>query len=504
MSEKLDLIIIPSDPASIVQTIAETLRSRLDVFLKGTDLIRVSVSSGMLATEPLDAHGIVYAIHETHRPVVEKSRGGQSEFVPIELPLESVRRFLKCTDRWHFPEITGFAFSPLLRRTGAVDVTTGYDATTKTFVHHTGHFPLLGPRVDTREFAAWFLQAVRALFASLPFADSPRRDDGSGRAVVDISRPPGLAESTFLTALFTCIARPSLPLAPGVAIRTPEISGSSTGGFAVRLLSAVAYGRPPRTVVPGRDDDQFDDRVAAALATDEPMLFVDGIDRTLRSNLLVRVLSEAKVPTRQFGRTSTQFLETGVTVAITGSGLRLAEDLLGSFLVVDFDAGIDHAAARRFPHFAEQFLEVIHTNRRSIVAAALNIMSWGIRESVPRGIPMGNFEDWGRMVRDPLVALGCMDPCKKNRLLAEEDPVCDPITEFFIRWAAVHGSSPVTAVTVAPEVLSVVNLSPRNRQQVAQYISNLVDTRAGGYHLTRIRHGRWGASEYVLKCVSAA
>ncbi|WP_333825050.1 hypothetical protein, partial [Pinisolibacter sp.] len=122
-----------------------------------------------------------------------------------------------------------------------------------------------------------------------------------------------------------------------------------------------------------------------------------------------------------------------------------------------------------------------------------------------RRIPVQN-EDipGGKVIRDPLVALGCKDPCEKNRLLTEEDPVRDLIGEFFARWAAMHGSSPVTAVTVSPEVLSVVNLSPHNRQQVAQYISGLVETRAAGYRLTRIRHGRWGASEYVLQSVSAA
>lgn len=506
LPEKLDLTIIPSDPVSIVETIAETLRGRPDVFLKREDLIRVSVSSGMLAAAPLDAHGIVYAIHETHRPVVEKSRGGQSEFLLIELPLESARMFLKRRDLWQFPEISGFAYAPLLRRDGTVDLTTGYDATTKTFVHHTETFPLLGSMGLNREAASVLFRMVRILFATLPFADGPKQLASDGTVVVDLTQPPGLDESVFLAALFTCIARPSLPLAPGIAIRAPAISGSGTGkGFAVRLLAEIAHGRQPHAMTAGRDGAEFDSRVAAALTTGEPMLFMDNINgRTLKSELLSQVLSEAKVATRPLGRTTTRPLETGGIVAITGNGLRLAEDLLWRFLVTDFDAGVEQAATRRFPYSTERYLEFMRASRGFVVAAALDIMSWGIRESVPAGIPMRGYADWGRMVRDPLLALGCKDPCEKNRLLTEEDPVRDVLGEFFARWAAMHGSSPVTAVTVSPEVLSVVNLSPRNRQRVAQYISNLVDTRAGGYRMTRIRHGRWGASEYVLNSVSAA
>ena len=501
LSEKPNLPIDPTDDVETALKIADLLSASPDIFTMSGDLVRVVVSSGTPQIVPLDAHSVVYAIHEKCRPVVLKGRTDTEDvYVPTRLPLSAARLFVDYSDRSPFKELRGLAHTPLVRRNGQIDAEVGYDSISRKFVHLTGTFPMLSELFHDKNMASKNLDIIRNLFSEFPYADSPITFYSSRQSAVDLTKPPGLDESIFLMSLFTMVARPSLPLAPGIAIRAPSISGSGTGkGLAVRALSECAYGRQPCAMTGGRDGAEFDHRLAAGLLGQEPVLFIDNLnDRTLKSDLLAQVLSETTVSTRPLGRTKISQLNTNGVIIVTGNGLRLSEDLVSRFLVIDFDTHTDNAHGRIFEFPDQKFLKIMHTAHHLITAAALDIMSWGIRENVPKGPPMRGYSEWARIVRDPLVALGCRDPTEKCSEIMEEDPVRDIIADFFRSWGEHHGSSPVTAKSIAPEVLAVADLSARNRQRVAQFVSNLVNTRAVGYRMTRVRHGTWGASEYAL------
>jgi hypothetical protein len=91
--------------------------------------------------------------------------------------------------------------------------------------------------------------------------------------------------------LLTALCRPSLPLAPGLLISAPSISGAGSGkGLLVRGICEIAFGHAPHAFTACRDITELEKRIDAALIEAAPVLFLDNVnDTTLRSDLLASV-----------------------------------------------------------------------------------------------------------------------------------------------------------------------------------------------------------------------
>ena len=107
-------------------------------------------------------------------------------------------------------------------------------------------------------------------------------------------------------------------------------------------------------------------------------------------------------------------------------------------------------------------------------------------------------------VRDPLLALGCRDPVDRVDELKRDDPHRRQVVDFFSAWRQAHGSDPVAVKKLDANVLAAAGLQRGSRQSVATFVANLVNTRAGGFQLRRERHGKWGASTYVVSGTDAS
>jgi hypothetical protein len=87
---------------------------------------------------------------------------------------------------------------------------------------------------------------MRETFASFAFADSERLE-GNQESLIDLSKDPGADESALLMGCMTAVCRTSLPLAPALLIRAPQLSGSGTGkGLLVHAIAQTAFGRRPK------------------------------------------------------------------------------------------------------------------------------------------------------------------------------------------------------------------------------------------------------------------
>lgn len=151
--------------------------------------------------------------------------------------------------------------------------------------------------------------------------------------------------------LLTAVCRPSLPLAPGILITAPLISGAGTGkGNLVRAISQIAFGLEPRAFTASGDCTELDKRISSALIEATPVLFLDNVNgEALRSDLLASVLTERRVDVRPLGSSRMLPLCPSALVAVTGNGLGVSEDLARRFMVMNLDAGTEDPEARRFP-----------------------------------------------------------------------------------------------------------------------------------------------------------
>jgi hypothetical protein len=410
------------------------------------------------------------------------------------LPPQIARMYLGWRGEWNLPPLNGIATTPLLSKDGSIRTARGYDAATGLWCERVPDIGGLVPPNPTRAQAETALALIRAAFRTFCFADAEMISGSDGVSIVDIRRPPGFDESSFLCALLGAVCRPSLWLAPGALFRAAPHSGSGAGkGKLVRCVCAVAYGRQPSAVTAGGSAEEMEKRISAALLEGGPAVLFDNFNNvTLRSASLESALTERPAKVRQFRTLDLITLNALASVFVTGNGVLLAQDIVRRFIPTEFDARMEDPERRRF---SGDILDDVARRRPELLAALLTIWRHGrLLDGLKQGIALGSYEQWCAWVRDPLLALGCRDPVERVSEAKARDPFRQTVGALFAAWWKHHGSSPQTAHQLDPEVLRIVDPQGRGRQYVAAQLEKLDGTRLGGFRLTRQR----GLSLYAV------
>lgn len=496
LSDKPQLLVRSSDKPATAEMLGSVLTALGNVFVRGgvpVKLVPGDDGTGLKVME-LSAKGIVGAVRKTHQPV-EYVKG---KVVEITLPV-LVAEFYLASGELNLPPLAGFAHAPILTATGEIASRMGYDPPSQLWRIGTPDFHL--PAHPTPEEAAAALLFLRELIATFPFADSPRvMVDGVSR--VDTSQPPGADESAFLVAWATAVMRPNLPLAPGLLLTAPPISGAGTGkGLAARLICRSAYGTSPRAVVTGSDAKEMEQRIGTQFLDGRPVVYLDNLNnRTLKSDQLASALTENPCDVRPLGHSRMLSMHVKAFVVVTGNGLRVSEDLLRRFIHVRFDAREEHPESRDFLNdpgddalrYRDRILAAIHT-----------IIRWGrqTRADLRKGKAFGSYPDWCATVRDPFLALGCRDPVEAAQEAKQDDPLRQQNVERLMKWWECHEDNPVRKDDLDDELLDLFKppgqVSP---QGITAMIEGLVGVRVGGFTLTKLpKNSNWGKVYYQLQ-----
>jgi hypothetical protein len=400
--EKPDLVVRQDDQTATARDLSRLIAESGRVYCRGGPVKIVEAPGGHWPeVRVMSIERVVIEAHRLARPV--EPGKGLGERVPVTLP-DRVAKLYLADDDWGLRPLKGVTTAPLLAADGSIRVGHGYDEATGLWCCKVPAVEV--PDSPTLDDARAALRRLRISFRTFPFADATAvRESNVGVPAVDISRPPGRDESAFLVGLLTAVCRPSLPLAPGLLISAPSISGAGSGkGLLVRAICEVTLGLPPHAFTVCHDKGELEKRIGAALIEGTPVLFLDNVnDTALRCDLLASVLTESHVKVRQLGQSRMLPLDPTAFVAITGNGITLSEDLVRRFVVVELDPRMEDPENRAFP---PGFLTSISARRTELLTAALTIWRWGRQNehTIPHGRPLGSYEIWGRWVRDPLIA----------------------------------------------------------------------------------------------------
>jgi hypothetical protein len=459
-------------------------------------------AGGMMAF-PLNTDGVVRLAHRVAQPWKFMKVGDAMEQIDATLPDRVARLYLDMRGEWNLRPLNGIACAPLLRAGGAIAAAEGYDATTGMFSERVPDMSGL-PVAPTRAEAAAALLVLRERFKTFPFADSMMvTKPGYASPVVDTAHAPGADESAFLAGLLTAVCRPSLSLAPGLLLRAAPMSGAGAGkGLLARCICAVAFGRPPHAVTGGSTAEELEKRIAAELIGGGPVLFLDNLNaQAFKSDLLASAITERPARVRLLGKSEMVPLNATAFVVLTGNGLSVSEDLARRFLMVELDPRSEDPEARPFDG---DILAEVTAQRPVLLAAALTVWRWGQLEPQPGGRPMGSFIDWSQWVRDPLLALGCIDPAARVGEAKARDTRRQAVADMFAAWAHYHGESPVAAARLNDDVRAIADPQGRGRQFLSSYLEKLAGTRIAGFVLTRqAAAGQWGAATFRLQKTDA-
>ena len=246
------------------------------------------------------------------RPYVLKTnKDGTLCETNARLPRSFAVMYLDWRGEWRLPVLNGIATAPLLQDDGAINSAEGYDSASGLWCENVPDVAVLVPNHPTKDDAAAAIRLIRGVFKTFCFADADLTDDAAaGVATIDLSKPPGVDESSFLVALMTAVCRPSLHLAPGVLLRAASMSGAGAGkGLLARCICIIAFGREPHAVTAGATAEELEKRIAAELIEGSPALFLDNLNNTaFQSNLLASAITERPARVRLLGKSHIECL----------------------------------------------------------------------------------------------------------------------------------------------------------------------------------------------------
>jgi hypothetical protein len=352
-ADKPRLQIEDSDPDRTVAALRDILAGAARLYERGLPvrLVVDRVQRGTVA-QVMSPDALVLMAHTVCRPYVLKAKNDHTlSEVNARLPRPFAVMYLEWRGEWRLPPLNGIATAPLLREDGTIKSAEGYDPSSGMWCERVPELAGLVPDHPTREDATTALRLIRHTFKTFCFADAHMIDGGAvGVPVVDVSRPAGRDESSFLNALLTAVCRPSLYLAPGVLLRAPSISGAGAGkGLLARCMCIIAFGREPHAVTAGVTAEELEKRIAAELIEGSPALFLDNLNNTaFKSDLLASAITERPAKVRLLGKSQMVPLNSAAFVILTGNGLRVSEDNVRRFIPVDFDPRTEEPESRPF------------------------------------------------------------------------------------------------------------------------------------------------------------
>ena len=191
--------------------------------------------------------------------------------VPCTLPMSIARLYLYgLHGQWGLKTLHGITTAPILEDNGNIRIAQGFDDKTGLYCHKIPAVTV--PKNPTKDEAKAAFSRLRHFFRTFPYTDADRLlDRDLGVEVVDLKKPPGMDESSFLVAVMTAVCRQSLVLAPGYLVRAAAMSGAGTGkGLLVAAICILSSAAAPTAFTAGHDKEEFDKRLSAALIEQRP------------------------------------------------------------------------------------------------------------------------------------------------------------------------------------------------------------------------------------------
>jgi putative DNA primase/helicase len=329
---------------------------------------------------------------------VERRNRKTSQLVRVDCP-RVVAQTLLARHEWVFPVLEAVVEHPVMLADGSVLWESGYDESTGLLLR----LPLPGflpPEDDPSDnMLQQSLDNLTELLSGFSFVDD-------------------LDLSVALAFLLTAFVRPVIPTSPGFAIDAHAAgSGKST---LVQVQSRLATGRAPAFLTYRDDPAELQKTLFAALLEGDQYVAIDNVDQPLGGADLAVMLTSPIYRGRVLGQSVNASVPTKAVISFNGNNLQICGDLTRRVLVSRIDAQCERPAERSFDFDPIQRIEEL---RIDYISSALTIMSAYARAPDKVQLrPFGSFEDWSRLVREPLVWMGLPDPVDALRHLEAVDP----------------------------------------------------------------------------------
>jgi putative DNA primase/helicase len=372
-------------------------------------------------TRLVEADGATLLDHLSRCAEWVKFDGRKKETVAADPPKDLASIILSRDGEWRFPQLAGVITAPTLRPDGTILSDAGYDQATGLLLMSLPGLPALRDR-PTRADALEALQLLDGLLDEFPFVDQASR-------------------SVALSALITPVVRGALPAAP-MHVMTAPVAGSGKS-FIVDVASAMVCGQRAPVMAVGRQEDETEKRLIAALIAGQPIISIDNVNGQLGGDLLCQMIERPVVSVRPLGVSKLLRIESRATCFATGNNIQLVGDMTRRVVLCSLDPNMERPEMRVFrgdPYGA------VLADRGRYIAAALTICRAYTLAGFPDLLPaLASFEEWSRIVRSALVWLGRDDPIATMEVARADDPVTASLRTVFAAWSDAVGPKQLSA-----------------------------------------------------------
>jgi len=325
------------------------------------------------------------------------------------------------------PLLSGVISTPLILPSGRIIERPGYDESTGFYFDPLGTvFPPM-PSTPTQDDARDALDLLKELIEEFPFIDE------ASRAVA-------------LSGLLTSVARRALDFAFMHAVTAPAFGSGKS--YLVDLFCVLATGRAAPVVTQGKTAEEFEKRLDAHLLKGVGHIAIDNISRPLQGERLCQILTQTFLDIRPLGTSGNTTVQPDAFVSATGTNITIVEDLRRRSLLCSMDAKEERPELRKF---RADPLKAVREDRGKYVVAVLTIIRAFMLSGDRQAEPINGYARYCAMIRDPLIWLGCDDPCATMETIREQDTTLGTKKQIARHWKAIFGNEPKTALQAVTE-----------------------------------------------------
>lgn len=418
-----------------------------------------------------------------------------SEWRRSDPPERVVRTLMGAAYYTYLPPLNGIARQPYYRPgDGTLVTTSGYDIQSGFYGAFEDGLVKLGEQ--TREAAEDALSKLRSLFSEFVF-ESPAD------------------EAAALSAVFTAVVRPYLPVAPAYLTTAPE-SGSGKS-YLNSIIVQFAGGEPARASFPLTADEATKSVLAHLMSSPSCIEYDDMVCNFKPHATLNRVLTSESITDRVLGVSKTARVSTRTLFIGSGINVSPERDMNRRVITIRLASVPTNRIGRVF---TGKPAELVHERRMEFVSHVLTIIEAWKAAGCPKSDvrPIASYGgEWADHSRHPLMWLDLPDPAQSLFDQVEDDNDGEMLQAFLQVWYRTFGPGAVTvrkvvqkayensdgALFEALEELPIWHGETVNRSKLGWYLSKHAKRIAGGLRLVEDRaDGRRGwRVEKVVKVV---
>ncbi|MDO9277680.1 MAG: hypothetical protein Q7U05_03845 [Polaromonas sp.] len=378
--------------------------------------------------------------------------------VVIDPPQKHVAVLADSEQYNHLAALAGIARQPHLRLDGSIVSEAGFDEMTGLFgVFDARQFNI--PDKPSKAQAASALAELRTLLAEFSFAN--QHD-----------------EAAALAGILTAAIRQSLPLAPMIHIRAPQIASGKS--YLSGIIAAFASPSSPSAVAfPTSDEECVKLLLATLLAAPGCVIFDNLTSDLIPFKSLCSALTEESLTGRILGVSKTATVGTRSLFLSSGNNVDAVKDMARRCITINIDPQVETPATRQFK---SDPLASVRLDRAHFVSLALTVVrAWIMSDAeVLPCKPLASYGQWSSWVRQPLLWLGFPDPAERVFEQLAQDPDRETLGRLLHVWSKAFGNEPTMIRSASSAAVFNVELMETLREVAEE--RGLINNR---------RLGRW-------------